>query len=164
MHTTQTGPGCGRVLALFFALAAPAAADPSWWSDPSFSIWTSTPQNVENGAPVNLGQLKNVADQARRYLDKFDQVEQKMALVEEADRLRNFQPMLTGEMIMEVFGLSPGKEVGIIKEQIREAILEGQIRNSLAECLFLALQLGLKLELSPINDFDGQAFLDRFPE
>jgi hypothetical protein len=69
MHTTQTGPGCGRVLALFFALAAPAAADPSWWSDPSFSIWTSTPQNVENGAPVNLGQLKNVADQARRYLD-----------------------------------------------------------------------------------------------
>ena len=69
MHSTQTGPGCGRVLALFFALAAPAAADPSWWSDPSFSIWTSTPQNVENGAPVNLGQLKNVADQARRYLD-----------------------------------------------------------------------------------------------
>ena len=103
-------------------------------------------------------------NKARRYLDKFDQVEQKMAVVEEADRLRNFQPLLTGEMIMEVFGLSPGKEIGIIKEQIREAILEGQIKNTLAECLFLAIQLALPLGIAPAEGFDGAAFLDRYQE
>jgi len=103
-------------------------------------------------------------NKAKRYLDKFDQVEQKMALVEEADRLRNFQPLLTGEMIMEVFNLAPGKEIGLIKEQIREAILEGQIRNSLPECLFLSIQLASALGISPAPDFDGQAFLDRYPE
>jgi len=103
-------------------------------------------------------------NKAKRYLEKFDQVEQKMALVEEADRLRNFQPLLTGEMIMEVFNLAPGKEIGLIKEQLREAILEGQIRNSLPECLFLSLQLASSIGISPAPTFDGQAFLDRFPE
>ena len=68
MDTTRTGPGYG-LLALLVTLAAPALADPSWWSDPSTSIWATTPQNVENGAPVNLGQLKHVADRARRHLD-----------------------------------------------------------------------------------------------
>jgi hypothetical protein len=103
-------------------------------------------------------------NKARRYLEKFDQVEQKMALVEEADRLRSFQPLLTGELIMEVFGIKPGKEVGTLKEQIREAILEGQIKNTLQECLFLAIQLGDNLGLKPADNFDGQSFLDRFPE
>jgi tRNA nucleotidyltransferase/poly(A) polymerase len=103
-------------------------------------------------------------NKARRYLEKFDQVEQKMALVEESDRLRNFQPLLTGEMIMEVFGLKPGKEIGQIKEQIREGILEGRIRNTMAECLFIAIQVAAGLGVSPAADFDGQAFLDRHPE
>ena len=102
---------------------------------------------------------KNPA-KARRYLEKFDQVEEKMAMVEEADRLRNFQPLLTGEMIMQVFGLQPGKEIGLIKEQIREAILEGKIRNNLPECLFLAIQLAAPLGIQPAEDFDGAAFLD----
>ena len=98
---------------------------------------------------------------AKRYLDKFDQVEAKMVLVEESDRLRNFQPLLSGEMIMEIFALKPGKEVGIIKEQIREAILEGVIKNTLPECLFMAMQMGAQLGISPGEGFDGQAFLDR---
>ena len=103
-------------------------------------------------------------NKARRYLEKFDQVEQKMALVEESDRLRNFQPLLSGEMIMEVFGLKPGKEIGLIKEQIREGILEGRIRNTMAECLFIAIQIAAGLGVSPGPDFDGQAFLDKYPE
>jgi poly(A) polymerase len=81
-------------------------------------------------------------------------------VVEEADRLRNFQPLLTGEMIMQVFGLPPGKEIGLIKEQIREAILDGKIRNSLTECLFLAIQLAGSFGIHPAEGFDGATFLD----
>ena len=100
-------------------------------------------------------------NKAKKYLANFDKVEEKMALVEESDRLRTFQPLLTGEMIMEVFGLKPGKEIGLIKEEIREAILDGKIKNSLQECLFLAIQIGSRLGKEPANEFDGAAFLDR---
>lgn len=98
-------------------------------------------------------------NKARRFLANFDKVEEKMAEVEESDRLRNFQPMLTGELIMEVFGIGPGKFIGQIKEQIREAILEGQIKNTLPECLFLGIQIGEKLGLKPTENFDGEAFV-----
>lgn len=101
-------------------------------------------------------------NKARRFLANFDKVEEKMAEVSELDKLRNFQPMLTGELIMEVFGIGPGRQIGEIKEQIREAILEGHIRNSLPECLFLALQMGEKLGLKPSSDFDGEAFVARY--
>ncbi|HRK72774.1 MAG TPA: HD domain-containing protein [Rhodothermales bacterium] len=64
-----------------------------------------------------------------RYLAHFDLVEEKMRIVEEKDRLRQFQPPVKGNEIMEVLGLKPGKEVGIIKKAIEEAILEGRIPN-----------------------------------
>jgi len=66
---------------------------------------------------------------AARYLAHFDLVEEKMRMVEEKDRLRNFQPPVKGNEIMEALGLKPGKEVGIIKKAIEEAILEGRIPN-----------------------------------
>jgi poly(A) polymerase len=65
----------------------------------------------------------------RRYLNAFDRVALKMADVEEKDRLRNFQPPVDGLEIMSVLGVEEGVEVGIAKEQIREAILEGDIPN-----------------------------------
>ena len=65
----------------------------------------------------------------QRYLGHFDLVEAKMAEVEEKDRLRNFQPPVDGHEIMTVLGLTEGIAVGIIKENIREAILEGEIPN-----------------------------------
>lgn len=71
---------------------------------------------------------KNPA-RVRRYLDNFNLVEQKMVEVEEKDRLRAFQPPLDGNEIMEVIGLEEGVAVGIIKENIREAILDGKIPN-----------------------------------
>jgi len=71
MRTPSLPPGTGfaPAAALLLALTASASADPAWWSDPATSIWTASPQNTENWAPVNVGQLKNVAVKAKTYLD-----------------------------------------------------------------------------------------------
>lgn len=99
-------------------------------------------------------------NKAKRYLEKFDRVEEKISVVEEVDKLRKFQPVLSGEMIMEIFGIGPGKEIGEIKDVVREAILEGQIKNNLPECLFLALQKGNEIGLKTAPGFEPGAFLD----
>lgn len=65
----------------------------------------------------------------KRYLQNFDRVEKRIKEVEEKDRLRNWQPPLDGKEIMDLCGLKPGKEVGLIKEAIKEAILNGEIPN-----------------------------------
>ncbi len=65
----------------------------------------------------------------RRYLGAFDRVEEKMAVVEEKDRMRDFQPPVDGYEIMETLGIQEGISIGIIKDSIREAILEGEIPN-----------------------------------
>lgn len=87
----------------------------------------------------------------KKYRQNFELVKQKLKDVEERDQIRNWQPPVTGLDIMEVFGLKEGREVGIIKNQIREAILEGKIANNKEEAMIFMIAEGKKLGLSPIN-------------
>jgi poly(A) polymerase len=84
------------------------------------------------------------------YRSNLKQVEQMVADVSERDAMRNFQPPVSGEDIMEIFGLGPSKQVGIIKTEIREAILEGKIRNDRQEALQLMYAKAAELGLSPV--------------
>ncbi len=69
------------------------------------------------------------ANRVKRYFGNFDKVEEMLIELEEKDKLRNFQPVITGEVIMETFGLQPSKEVGELKLIIREAIIDGIVPN-----------------------------------
>lgn len=88
-----------------------------------------------------------------RYLRNFDLVEHKMTEVEEKDRVRNFQPPVTGDEIIRLYNIPPGRIIGDLKDEIKEAILEGVIRNDREEALrFLAdiaAKKGLILSSNP---------------
>jgi poly(A) polymerase len=85
----------------------------------------------------------------KKYRQNFELVKQKLRDVEERDQIRNWQPPVTGNDIMEAFGLKEGREVGMIKNHIREAILEGEIRNSRDEAYEFMISKGIELGLSP---------------
>jgi tRNA nucleotidyltransferase/poly(A) polymerase len=76
-------------------------------------------------------------DKVTKFLKNFDLVEQKMGEVEQKDHIRNFQPPITGDEIIRMFNLPPGRIIGEMKEQIKEAILEGEIKNDRDEALSL---------------------------
>jgi putative nucleotidyltransferase with HDIG domain len=89
----------------------------------------------------------------KKYKQNFELVSEKLRLVEEKDRIRNFQPPVSGELIMKTFGIGPQAEIGIIKSQIKEAILEGIISNNyqdaVAEMLRIGNELGLEVKINP---------------
>ncbi|MEX2513687.1 MAG: HD domain-containing protein [Cyclobacteriaceae bacterium] len=83
-------------------------------------------------------------NKVKRFLANFDKVERKLEEVEEMDQLRNFQPPVTGDEIMAIFGLKPSRIVGDLKEEIKEAILDGQIQNNKNEAMQLMYKLAAK--------------------
>lgn len=90
---------------------------------------------------------KNEAKQ-KKFVTHFNYVAKKIKEVEEKDHIRNFQPPISGEEIMVLFGIKPGREIGILKEKVKEAILEGVIENNAEQAKSFVLaeaeKLGLK--------------------
>lgn len=86
----------------------------------------------------------------RRFLANFELVRRKMKDLEERDRIRNFQPPITGEIIMETYGIGPCRVIGDIKEVIKNAILDGEIPNEYEAARALMEQLAAERGLTPV--------------
>ncbi len=90
-------------------------------------------------------------DKVKRYLRNFKVVRRKLKEIEEKDKVRNFQPPISGELIMKCFGLTPCRQIGDIKEIIKDAILDGKIQNDFEEAYNLMLETGISLGLTQVS-------------
>jgi poly(A) polymerase len=88
----------------------------------------------------------------RRHLQNFAIVRQKIVEIEQKDHIRNFQPPVTGNDIQHLFGIPPGRSIGILKNTIKEAILEGEIPNEFDAAYALLLEKARELGLEKVND------------
>ena len=88
-------------------------------------------------------------NKVKKYLDNFQLVRRKLKEVEEKDHIRNWQPPINGEEIMDFFGINSGREIGIIKNAIKEAILDGEIKNNKKEAMDFMIKKGVEIKLTP---------------
>lgn len=91
-------------------------------------------------------------EKVKRYLENYELVMERLKAIEEEDHIRNWQPPVSGELIMETFGIHPSKEVGLIKNAIKDAILDGDIPNTFDAAYHFMLEKGVAIGLSPKKD------------
>jgi len=85
----------------------------------------------------------------KKFLNNFKIVKRKLVEIEEKDKIREFQPPVSGEEIMEVFNLQPSREVGIIKNAIKNAIIEGHIKNDYKEACDFMMRFAASINVHP---------------
>lgn len=91
-------------------------------------------------------------EKVKRFRENYELVKQKIIDIEEKDRVRNFQPPVDGQEIMDTFGLAPSRPVGLIKDAIKDAILDGEISNNYAEAYQFMMQKAQENGIKPVND------------
>ena len=95
-------------------------------------------------------------EKVKRYIRNFEIVRVKLKEIEAKDKIRNWQPPITGEVVMKAFGIPPSKKVGIIKDAVREAILDGIIPNDYEKAFDFMLTKGRELGFSAVNNISPQ--------
>ncbi len=88
-------------------------------------------------------------EKVKKYLRNFDKVEKRVKVVEANDHVRNFQPVITGATIMKTFNIPPSKVIGELKEALKEAVLDGKVRNEYQSALKFILAIGREKGLIP---------------